>query len=296
MRQSDTPALGQVREWGPSPVWPEGRGVFLLRPLLDVRRADLRMFLADEGWSWLDDPANEDLHFARVRARRRLQPSSLVGEGGIHASAWEGEGGGGANPLPPVVASAGPLPLPQGERGFRLTPDGRIVARGPLSARFVSAASLCTGGEETPPRGPRLARLIEQLEEGGDFTVTLAGSRVTAVAGDVVFGREAGERSRGGLAPVALPPGAVAIWDGRYAVTAKAAGWRVEALAGRVGALSKPERAWLKTLPPSARSALPVLVSDNQVVLPAPFGAGPAFAESLVEARLFAACGLLDRE
>ena len=31
--------LGRVREWSPSPVWPEGRGLMLLRPMLEVRRA-----------------------------------------------------------------------------------------------------------------------------------------------------------------------------------------------------------------------------------------------------------------
>ena len=26
--------LGDLRDWSPSPVWPQGRGVMLLRPLL----------------------------------------------------------------------------------------------------------------------------------------------------------------------------------------------------------------------------------------------------------------------
>jgi len=38
-RGSTTP---DPREWSPSPVWPQGRGLFLLRPLLEVRRNAIR--------------------------------------------------------------------------------------------------------------------------------------------------------------------------------------------------------------------------------------------------------------
>ena len=47
-------------EWAPSPAWPQGRGLFVLRPLLAVKRADLRALLRDRGQTWLDDPANTD--------------------------------------------------------------------------------------------------------------------------------------------------------------------------------------------------------------------------------------------
>ena len=98
------------------------------------------------------------------------------------------------------------------------------------------------------------------------------------------------------LEPVALQSGGAAIWDGRFEIKGHEDGWRVEALAGRVGALSRTERLGLKALPPSARSALPVLVRDGRVALPAPFGSGPADAKSLVGTRLNAACGRIERE
>jgi tRNA(Ile)-lysidine synthase len=274
MRERDAPALGGLREWSPSPVWPEGRGVFLLRPLLQAGRAELRDWLTEHGRAWLDDPANEDPRFARARARRRLREAPLP---------------------PPAVGNKEGIPREQAGT-WRVTPDGRIVAERPLGARFVSAALLCAGGGETPPRGERLTRLVDRLAAGEVFTASLAGARVTASPDEVTFGREAGERLRGGLAPVVLEPGRTVVWDGRYEVTAVEAGWRVEALAGRVGALAKAERAWLKALPPAARSALPVLVSDRGVALPQPFAQGPAVAKSLVRARLDAACGLLDKE
>jgi len=42
------------------------------RPLLKVRRADLRAYLTDKGVGWIDDPSNEDARFDRVKARKAL--------------------------------------------------------------------------------------------------------------------------------------------------------------------------------------------------------------------------------
>lgn len=50
---------------------PERRGR-IVRPLLDVRRAELRQWLADQGEEWREDASNEDPKFARVRARKLL--------------------------------------------------------------------------------------------------------------------------------------------------------------------------------------------------------------------------------
>ena len=72
LMRADTPALGHLKTWSPSPVWPEGRAIFAFRPLLGVRRATLRNWLGAQGHPWLDDPANDDPRFARARARAAL--------------------------------------------------------------------------------------------------------------------------------------------------------------------------------------------------------------------------------
>jgi tRNA(Ile)-lysidine synthase len=69
MRQQRTTSLRSL-----AGIWPENewKGVRLLRPLLGVRRADLRHYLKSVGQAWLEDPSNVNPKFERVRVRDAL--------------------------------------------------------------------------------------------------------------------------------------------------------------------------------------------------------------------------------
>ena len=54
-------------------------GMVWLRPLLDIDRAALRAWLADNGIGWTDDPSNADPRFDRVRARAALAALAPLG-------------------------------------------------------------------------------------------------------------------------------------------------------------------------------------------------------------------------
>ncbi|MBE3639999.1 tRNA lysidine(34) synthetase TilS [Mangrovicoccus algicola] len=54
-------------------------GILWLRPLLGLRRAALRDWLAAQGIGWVDDPSNADPRFDRVRARRLLADCAGLG-------------------------------------------------------------------------------------------------------------------------------------------------------------------------------------------------------------------------
>ena len=193
------------REWSPSPVWPEGRGLFLLRPMLAVRRADLRDWLGARGETWIDDPANEDPAFARPRARRAL--------------------GDGASPAAPeVAASAGALAQAchaEAGGGLAIARSALRAADASALARFVSAACLCAAGTDRPPGRDKVARLAGRLIGDAPFTASLAGARIEADTEHVRFLREPGEAARGGLAPIRLQAGETGVWDGRFEVTAE---------------------------------------------------------------------------
>ncbi|MFJ6024914.1 tRNA lysidine(34) synthetase TilS [Brevundimonas sp. NPDC092305] len=227
--------VGDPREWSPSPAWPEGRGLMLLRPMLSTRRADIRDWLEGQGASWLDDPANTDPRFARARARTTLQGSASV--------------------------SSSPTARPTAPLSVR---DGGVIVLSRDTPRSALAAGLvCAGGGDRLPRGDRLGALAGRLTSGADFTAVLAGARLDANADLVLLMREPGELARSGAAPVALQPGVETVWDGRFALTVTEPGWSVAHASGRLSALSDADRASLQPLPPAARAAMPVLIRDG---------------------------------
>ncbi|WP_293370501.1 tRNA lysidine(34) synthetase TilS [Phenylobacterium sp.] len=198
---SSTP---EPREWSPSPAWPQGRGLFLLRPLLGVRRAEIRAWLATRGETWIDDPANEDTAYARPRARQALA-------GGAARAAT-------AAPRASATALALAVRVDKAA-GFEID---RAVLRGaePAAlARFAAAACLCAAGTTRPPERAKAERLATRLAGEADFTSSLSGARIEARGGIACFRREPGEAARGGLAPISLSPGETAVWDGRFEVT-----------------------------------------------------------------------------
>jgi tRNA(Ile)-lysidine synthase len=248
--------LGRLREWTPSPVWPQGRGLALFRPLLDARRADLREGLRRRGVDWIEDPANDDPRFARARARRHLAVA----------------------PSPPFSTTEGPV------TGILGVEDDVIrLSRSP-SARALAAALVCAGGRDRPPRGDRLGALLERLRANQDFTATLCGARLEAKGPHVCVMREPGEFRRAAGLPQPLSPRVETVWDGRWRLIAPEADGSVAPAAGRMAALSEADRAVLGALPAAARGARPVLIRNapNATVLA---GEG-AKAHALVATRL----------
>jgi tRNA(Ile)-lysidine synthase len=272
--RSEGSNVGDPREWAPSPAWPEGRGVFLLRPLLDARRAELREWLTSQGETWIDDPANENPRSLRARARHLISahpdesrdPSGLsMGPGFRRDERWGEEFGG-------------------------------LKAGRNLSEPEVAAACLCAAGTTRPPRGDRLARLTTRINSGEAFTATLAGARIEA-GSEVRFLRDAGETARGGLKPLHLTEHEPAVWDGRFEVTADRAGLTVCALKGLTKHLPPTERAALQAVPASARPALPVIVDAAGSATCPLLAAHPSVeVRALALERFSAAVGLISHE
>ena len=279
MRQ-DGATTSEPRIWSPSPAWPEGLGLFLLRPLLTTRRAALRAMLAQQPLGWIEDPANENLAFARARARAKLAKAPPRP----------------ASPPPSADQDLAPLgQLARHHRAGLLSWDRGLLrsTHGDSLARLLSIACLCAGGGTTPPRREAVDRLAEQIAGPDPFTATLAGARIEADPQAVMILREAGEAARGGLAEIALCASAPTLWDGRFVVTTTGSGERIGALAGRMGRLSRLDRRLVQALVPAARRSLPVVIdADDQVHLQ-PEGVE---VRSLVQARFEAAAGLVTRE
>lgn len=278
MRAGATPQLGRLREWAPSPVWPQGRGVFLLRPLLGLTRAELRAWLAGQGLNWRDDPANEDARFARARARAVLgEEASAMAEESSSLAAWLSAGQAGA---------AGEIALSR----------DRLRAGPAAEARRVLAASLlCASGREIPPRAGEVARLHERLAGAGEVAATLAGARIAADEATVLLVKERGRAGRAEAA-LHLQTGESGVFDGRFEAAA-AEPLTVAPLAGRAARLSEADRRRLVQIDARVRPSLPCLITEGgAAALPAPFGAGPAMAQALAPLRWTSALGGIDGE
>jgi tRNA(Ile)-lysidine synthase len=269
--------MGWLREWSPSPVWPEGRGLFILRPLLGVRRAALRDSLAARGEQWIDDPANTDPRQLRARARSAIDGGGAAGvaadDGGAADLADETVGGPDAS-----------LILP---RAFlRAAPDG-------AARRFLAAALSSAGGSAGPPRSDRLAALQARLVDMLPLHATLCGARVVADDQVVTITREPG---RGRAVAVELPQHEPIVWDGRFELCAAESGLSVRALGGLAARLPSAERAALRSLPPEARPVLPAIVRPDGGVTSPVLARGPATARALAHDRVRAACGAISKE
>ncbi len=256
------------RPWSPSPAWPEGRGLHILRPLLDAGREAVRDFLRGEGEAWIDDPANLDLSYARPRAR--AAPA-------VHVV--------GATPVTPETPPA-----------FAVDRAGVVIlARAQIDAAFLARAVVCAGGGARLPSRARLSALAARLAGDDAVTATLAGASVVAAGESVQILREPGESARGGLAPVRIEARAVAVWDGRFEIHAGAEAVEVRGLGGASTALTRAERETLRAWSPRARRGLPLISVDNAAgsLLAPPPG---VTVRELVGERLSAACGLVERE
>ena len=265
------------REWTPSPVWPEGRGVFLLRPLLAIHRSDLRAWLAARGESWIEDPANSDVRFARSRARLAL--SSKPDREAMEISL--GEAGGTAAALS-AEAQAAPFGLVLDRGRFRTADRGAAI-------QVAGAACLAAAGSARPPRSAALGALCEQLSGDGAVHATLAGALILADGTRILWTRSPGEARRSGVVDLVLEAGETGVFDGRFEIVADRPA-RVSLLAGRMARLEPLVRAALAAAPAPCRGALAAVVSEEGVRLAGTPGSGVRL-RPLARARLIAACG-----
>lgn len=309
LMRAEGSTVSDPREWAPSPAWPEGRDLFVLRPLLAVGRGEIRAWLRGRGETWLDDPANEDPRSARARARL----SSPVERSGTEEEAAKATEGASSRPTPApntpsVTSPVGAAPAPPFHGG-----EGCLTLLRTAPAAHVAAACLCAAGTTRPPRGERLRRLVNRIQAGEAFTATLAGARIEAAGEGVSFFREPGEPRRAPGPPLADPsdrlphrgaaletplsPNQPVVWDGRYELTAVETGLIVRALQGLAARLPAAQRQALKGLPAAARPGLPaVLAPDGTVICPILAEPNGVRARCLVVDRFRAAIGLVDQE
>lgn len=268
--------VGAPKLWSHAPFWPQGAGVFYLRPLLGIGRARLREWLAGVGVAYVDDPANANPAYLRARVRqnapsvadyrRDTSPAKAVEEVGFLLPCERSETGEVAGEVPPEGAFFQIPTLPDAET--------------------LSALIVCAGGGEKLPRKSEIERIIEGAREGRT-RFTLCGARIETDGDGWLICREPGDMTRNGAQPKRIG----GIWDGRFRLPAYVLMGEIVPAKGHMTRLSPEDQALIKTLPPPVRAALPLLKQGDSVRL---FAAGDL--QDVTRNRLRAALGLIRNE
>jgi tRNA(Ile)-lysidine synthase len=230
-RGSGVRGLAGMRAFAPAPSWPEGRSLWLSRPLLSARRKDLRDFLIARRAAWIEDPANENEIHARVRARRALAELERDGLDPMRLAAF-------AERIRPHVdeidrragALIGDIAMFDDDEiavDRSLRHGDETVKQRALDVLIAAAA----GGERGA--SPSQVETLSQILDRPDFRgATLAGAWLRPRADRIVIARDPGALTgrADGAAPVPpfrLTPGASAVWDGRVMLSIGEPGWSV---------------------------------------------------------------------
>ncbi len=191
----DATAAGPVLA-APAPVWPEGRGIALLRPLIRQNRASLRETLSQEHWAWVDDPSNESDQFERVRVRQflRRQPRlNVVATDHMRRVVrrrLEGD-----NALSEAISQV------------TVRCDGVIdTGTATITPRLLAILARCASGGAREPRGSMVRDLIRTLIRPG-ARQTLGGAWFQKTKTGIQIGRDPG---------ASLNPYTEQLFDGRF--------------------------------------------------------------------------------
>ncbi len=280
--RADGLAIASPHAWSPSPVWPEGRELFILRPLLGARRSALRDWLSDRGEVWIEDPANADSRQPRARVRARVAALAT-----------------------PRQAPCAPMDLSAVVAAVRFGPAGDLsVALEALNAapahdrrRFLGAAITSVGGAERIARGPFFFRLPEAVERGEVFASTVGGALTSSDGERLSIVREIGDRRSRTSPTVVLSAQKSLIWDGRFEARASAPGLSLAPLWGRAARLDRAVRPRLAALTPFVRRALPAVIDSSGAVTCPTITADPRVdIRGLIAGRLAGACGKVQNE
>lgn len=156
-------------------------GTWLLRPLLNATKAQLRAVLETRGQPWIEDPSNENERFDRVRVRRWLaeQPDAEAMTRRIAASARHLAAANDA--IAWVVERHLTAYVEVCETGGLSIADRQAFLNVPdeILRRALMDCIAKVGVARTTPRGEELDRLIEGLKRGESATLGGALVRVT---------------------------------------------------------------------------------------------------------------------
>ena len=186
-----------------SPVWPDGRGLLVGRPLIGLRRETLRAALMAAGESWIDDPSNEAHVYERVRIRQQISDLGPGRLAGIREDAA-------------LLRAAEDLALSAHLKDFVSVGAAGLIElqlsglpqSGVILRRLLGMLLQAGAGSARTVAAPALGEMTERLMCGGPSSrLTLGGAWLQRRGDVLLIGRDPGEANAGWRDGV---------WDGRY--------------------------------------------------------------------------------
>ncbi|MEM1384523.1 MAG: tRNA lysidine(34) synthetase TilS [Pseudomonadota bacterium] len=241
----------------------ERDGIRWLRPMLGLRRDDLRAYLRAEGIQWIDDPTNDDLAFDRIKARKALAALAPLGidAAGLAATATR------LSRSRIVLQSAAKALAGEAARhgwaGDVILDPRRLASAAPETQERLLATLVCELTDAAyPPRHRAVAGALQAALGPQPRAATLAGCILIPWRGRLHLCREPA------AAPPPIPwPGASAIWDRRWSVEAAPRGAATIAALTEAGLASLPNAAPPPGAPRVAWAGVPsVRATDGSVL------------------------------
>lgn len=198
----------------------EVEGVRVARPLLGLRRDELRAVVEEMGWTAAEDPANADIHYERARWRAAMPDLEALGLT-VERMAKLGERLSDSEVALAEAAAVAYERLAEIDDFAAFRFDRAELARLPraIATRLLGRVVTEAGGEARAPDLAQVEALAAALVAETDLAMTLGGCLVRGEAGSVQVCREAG---RVALEPVELAPGTETIWDRRFKISSSA--------------------------------------------------------------------------
>lgn len=206
----------------PSPIWPDGKDITLVRPLLHETRDDLMAFLTSMDVQWISDPTNEDIAYERVKMRQLAETLDTASRDKIlnsiakfkdmrcaedaHLSAF----------VSSCVTAHADGSLVVDLRELHTAPKER-------AQRLLLYAGMCVSGAETPARSNSAAAILQSLSSCGSGSATFGDCWCAWGNEDLrLYRRPLGEaRTTGAPKPHILTLSSdrpTLIWDNRFCI------------------------------------------------------------------------------
>jgi len=264
-RQTGWRGLAGMPIIGSGQLWPALAGVSLIRPWLDVSRAEIRAYNAAHELRFVDDPSNENRDFTRVRARQALAADPDLRHDLIVQQKAARE----------RLRAEHERLLDWMDLHAIFSPHGYIETKSvPPPELLLHILNVVSGGGG-PIDAAKRKRLCAEMTRRNFKAATLSGAWVIRkkrlFGHNYVFLRDrvavTGRKDLAKLTPQVLEKGVFSLWDGRFFCEAKTDGIHVEAAQGHLQNLRQlSEFKPLFDLPAEVRPTLPVFFHKSKPV------------------------------